>query len=35
MLGYYAQQLSSVEPNNTFYRMPKTEVLESWTAHGG
>ncbi len=25
MLGYYAERLSSVELNNTFYRMPKTE----------
>ncbi len=32
MLGYYAERLSSVELNNTFYRMPKTEVLESWAA---
>jgi len=30
MLGYYAERLSAVELNNTFYRMPKTEVLESW-----
>ena len=30
MLGYYASQLSSVEINNTFYRMPKSEVLEGW-----
>ena len=32
MLGYYAERQSSVEFNNTFYRIPKTEVLESWAA---
>ncbi len=32
MLAYYAERLSSVELNNTFYRMPKSEVLESWAA---
>jgi uncharacterized protein YecE (DUF72 family) len=30
MLAYYAERMSSVELNNTFYRMPKTSVLESW-----
>ncbi len=30
MLGYYAGQLKSVEINNTFYRMPKRQVLEGW-----
>jgi uncharacterized protein YecE (DUF72 family) len=30
MLRYYAERLSTVEINNTFYRMPKREVLESW-----
>ena len=30
MLAYYASQLSAVEINNTFYRMPKASVLESW-----
>jgi len=30
MLGYYAERLPSVEINNTFYRMPKAEVLEKW-----
>jgi uncharacterized protein YecE (DUF72 family) len=29
-LGYYASQLTAVEINNTFYRMPKREVLEGW-----
>lgn len=32
MLGYYAQHFSTVEINNTFYRMPKTSVIESWAA---
>jgi uncharacterized protein YecE (DUF72 family) len=30
MLGYYAQRFSTVEINNTFYRMPKASVLETW-----
>jgi uncharacterized protein YecE (DUF72 family) len=30
MLGYYAGQLKAVEINNTFYRMPKREVLAGW-----
>ncbi len=30
MLAYYAQHLSSVEINNTFYRMPKRDVVQSW-----
>ena len=30
MLRFYAERLPSVEINNTFYRMPKVEVLESW-----
>ena len=30
MLGYYAENLRAVEINNTFYRMPKREVLEGW-----
>jgi uncharacterized protein YecE (DUF72 family) len=30
MLAYYAACLPTVEINNTFYRMPKTEVLEAW-----
>ncbi len=32
MLAYYAERLPSVELNNTFYRMPKTEVVEGWAA---
>jgi uncharacterized protein YecE (DUF72 family) len=30
MLAWYAERLPTVEINNTFYRMPKTEVLASW-----
>lgn len=29
-LSYYARQLPTVEINNTFYRMPKTHVVEGW-----
>ena len=32
MLRYYATQLPAVEINNTFYRLPKESVLESWAA---
>ena len=31
-LSYYARKLPSVEINNTFYRMPKTHVVEEWAA---
>jgi uncharacterized protein YecE (DUF72 family) len=30
MLAYYATRLPAVEINNTFYRMPKTAVVERW-----
>jgi len=30
MLAWYAERLPTVEINNTFYRMPKTDVLENW-----
>ncbi len=30
MLAFYAGRLGAVEINNTFYRMPKTDVLERW-----
>jgi uncharacterized protein YecE (DUF72 family) len=30
MLRYYAERLSTVEINNTFYRMPARSVLEGW-----
>jgi len=32
MLAYYASRLHAVELNNTFYRMPKPELIESWQA---
>jgi uncharacterized protein YecE (DUF72 family) len=32
MLTYYAKAFSTVEINNTFYRMPAPSVLESWSA---
>jgi uncharacterized protein YecE (DUF72 family) len=32
MLTEYASKLSTVEINNTFYRMPKREVLERWAS---
>ena len=30
MLSYYAQRFSTVEINNTFYRMPSASAVESW-----
>jgi uncharacterized protein YecE (DUF72 family) len=30
MLAFYAARLPTVEINNTFYQMPKVEVLENW-----
>jgi uncharacterized protein YecE (DUF72 family) len=32
MLAFYAQQLPTVEINNTFYRMPSPALLERWSA---
>lgn len=32
MLASYAERLPAVEINNTFYRMPRTSVLENWAA---
>src|SRR6266699_1429604 len=32
MLAWYSERLPTVEINNTFYRMPKASVLESWAA---
>jgi len=32
MLGWYAERLPTVEINNTFYRMPRTSMLEVWAA---
>src|SRR5690349_17408717 len=30
MLSWYGARLPTVEINNTFYRMPGTEMLENW-----
>jgi len=30
MLAWYSERLPTVEINNTFYRLPKAEVLENW-----
>jgi uncharacterized protein YecE (DUF72 family) len=30
MLPFYSERLPSVEINNTFYRMPRTSMLEHW-----
>ena len=35
MLAWYAERLSTVEINNTFYQMPKVTVLEQWAATTG
>jgi uncharacterized protein YecE (DUF72 family) len=32
MLAWYAERLPTVEINNTFYRMPRKSVLETWAA---
>jgi uncharacterized protein YecE (DUF72 family) len=32
MLRYYAERFRTVEINNTFYRMPKSAVLEAWAS---
>jgi len=32
MLSFYATKLPSVEINNTFYRLPKRELIESWSS---
>jgi uncharacterized protein YecE (DUF72 family) len=32
MLAWYSERLPAVEINNTFYRMPKPALLESWAA---
>jgi len=32
MLPFYAARLPSVEINNTFYRMPRTAMLDAWAA---
>src|SRR5512141_2840938 len=30
MLRFYSERLPTVEINNTFYRMPRTTMLEEW-----
>jgi uncharacterized protein YecE (DUF72 family) len=35
MLAFYAGRLPAVEINNTFYRMPKSDVLAGWRAQAG
>lgn len=30
MLGFYGERLPAVEINNTFYRMPRAEMLATW-----
>ena len=32
MLSYYGERLNAVEINNTFYRLPKSSVLEGWAS---
>ncbi|HEX6791815.1 MAG TPA: DUF72 domain-containing protein [Candidatus Krumholzibacteria bacterium] len=32
MLSFYATKLPAVEINNTFYRLPKRELIESWSS---
>ncbi len=32
MLAWYSARLPTVEINNTFYRMPKAEILRDWAA---
>jgi uncharacterized protein YecE (DUF72 family) len=31
-LGHYAREFATVEINNTFYRLPSTEMVSSWVA---
>jgi uncharacterized protein YecE (DUF72 family) len=32
MLAFYAERLPTVEINNTFYRMPRADMIEGWAA---
>ena len=32
MLAFYGKHFSAVEINNTFYRLPKREIVENWVA---
>ncbi len=34
-LSYYAEHFSTVEINNTFYRMPKPDLLDGWAQQVG
>ncbi len=34
MLSFYGEKLNAVEINNTFYRLPKASVLETWADQG-
>jgi len=34
-LPYYAERFATVEINNTFYRMPKPELLDGWRSQVG
>jgi uncharacterized protein YecE (DUF72 family) len=33
MLGFYSSKFPAVEINNTFYRLPKEDVIKGWAAH--
>jgi uncharacterized protein YecE (DUF72 family) len=35
MLRYYASQLNTVEVNNTFYRLPSPEIIQTWRESAG
>ena len=35
MLAYYAERLPAVEINNTFYRMPRSSVVDDWVSQVG
>ena len=32
MLGFYAGKFPAVEINNTFYRLPRQDVLQNWAS---
>src|SRR4029450_4847042 len=34
MLGYYSARFSTVEINNTFYKLPERQTLERWAEQG-
>ncbi len=35
MLGFYGRHFRSVEINNSFYRVPKPDVVASWASQVG